>query len=350
MTRLTFRTGLIASAALIASLGTTTAAHAQSTNVTLYGIMDLFVQYGHGGAGTQTSIQSGGVSSSRLGFKGSEDLGGGLSAKFQLEQGIMADTGTQASTTSTWNRQAWVGLFSQQYGSVSMGRQTLPHYDILDAMDTFGTGAGSVSSSGILNYTSRANNSVKYASPVVNGLQGVALASLGEATTPHGDSSNMYSVGATYTAGALNAGVAYNAFKPATTGPEAKYTLLTASYDLGVAKLAGTLQSIRNFGNADNADRTEAMFGVNVPVTDKNTVSAQVGANRVAHTHGGDAVQWSVGDAHELSKRTKVYAILSFINNGSNTAYSTNTATATGPVTSNGKDVSSLQLGIRHAF
>ncbi len=345
MTRTFFRTGLIATAALIAAT-----AQAQSSNVTVYGIMDLFVQYGHGGAGTQTAVQSGGVSGSRLGFKGTEDLGNGVQAKFQLEQGISADTGAQASSTSAWNRQAWVGLFSQQLGALTAGRQTLPHYDILDNHDTFGTGAGSVSSSGILNYTSRGNNSLKYTSPTVGGFQAMAFASLGEVTAPHGDSNNLYSLGGTYAAGPLSAGVAYNVFKPATTGVDAKYALLTASYDLGVAKLAGALQQVRNLGNADNVDRTEVMVGVNVPLSETNTLSAQVGGNRVAHTSGGDAVQWSLGDTIVLSKRTKVYAIASFINNGSNTAYSTDTATAKGPTTTAGKDVSSLQVGIRHAF
>ena len=77
----------LAAIALAASFG----AQAQSS-VTLYGIVDMFVQYGKGDS-TTLAVQSGGVSSSRLGFKGTEDLGGGLKANFQLEQGILADTG-----------------------------------------------------------------------------------------------------------------------------------------------------------------------------------------------------------------------------------------------------------------
>lgn len=343
--KITLRAGLIAGATLLAAAS----AQAQSS-VTLYGIVDMFVQYGHGSTGNGFSVQSGGVSSSRIGLKGSEDLGGGLSAKFQLEQGILADTGALGQGGLAWGRQAWVGLSSTSWGALSLGRQNLPQYIILDSFDTFGTGAGSSAESGVVSTVSRADNSVVYQTPSFGGLQGSVMVATGE-TDNHADYGNKYAAGATYTAGAFSAGLAVNVFKAtASTNVDSRYALLTAAYDFGVAKVSGAVQSVRNSGDVDSNDRREMMLGVTVPVSATDTLSAAVGASRTAHTSGGSGVQWSFGEAHALSKRTKLYAVASFINNGGQKAYTTTAATGEGPVTTAGKDVSSLQVGIRHAF
>ncbi len=346
-----FRRGAFAVLGAVA-LAASASAQAQSS-VTLYGIVDMFVQYGKGD-GTQLAVQSGGVSSSRLGFKGTEDLGGGLKANFQLEQGILADTGALGNGGLAFGRQAWVGLSSADWGSLSAGRQTIPQYDILDSFDTFGTGAGSSASSSIVSTTSRANNSVKYRSPTLAGFTGVALVGLGETTpsaTNSGDNANVYSLGGTYSAGAFSAGLALNVFKRGTNAQQdARYALASASYDFGVAKLSGTVQKVRNLAGNEAADRTEAMLGVSVPVSDRNTVSAAMGQVRTSGSDERNARQWTLGGTHLLSKRTSLYAVLSHIDNGAATSYTTTTATGTGPTTSAGKDVSSLQVGVRHAF
>lgn len=344
------RTGAIA-AALIAATTAQAQSSTPSSTVTLYGIMDFFLQYGHGGAGTQVAVQSGGVSSSRIGLKGSEDLGGGLKANFQLEQGILADTGTLGQGGLTWGRQSWAGLSSANWGALSAGRQYLPQYSILDAFDTFGTGAGSSAESGVVSTTSRANNSVVYQTPTFGGFSASAMYAAGETTTGSGDNANVYALGSTYSNGPFSAGLAINVFKRATdANVDSRYVLLTAAYDLGVAKVSGGLQSVRNLGGVDANDRQEMMLGVAVPATDVDTLSAAVGASRTSHSDGLSAVQWSLGATHVLTKRTKLYAVASFINNGSDTAYTTTAATGLGPTTTNGKDVSSLQVGIRHAF
>ncbi len=257
------RTSLVRSAALGAiALAAATAAQAQSpspSSVTLYGIVDMFVQYGKGDS-TQLAVQSGGVSGSRLGVKGSEDLGGGLKAQFQLEAGILADTGAQANASSFFSRQSWVGLSSSTWGALTVGRQTIPQYDILDAFDTFGTGVGSSASSSIVSTTSRANNSVKYSSPNLGGFSGVALVGMGETTpsaTNSGDNANVYALGGTYSNGPFGAGLALNMFKRGTNAQvDARYVLATASYDFGVAKLSGAVQKVRNLSGVDTVDRT----------------------------------------------------------------------------------------------
>lgn len=350
MSPITQRPTLALIAAACMAIGT--GAQAQSS-VTLYGIADLFVQYGKGN-GTQVAVQSGGVSSSRVGFKGKEDLGGGLTAQFQLEAGLLADTGAPANTSSFFARQSWVGLSSEAWGALNAGRQTVPQYDILDAFDTFGTGAGSAASSGIVSTTSRANNSLKYRSPSLGGFCAMALVGLGETTptpTNSGDNANVYALGGTLAQGPFSAGLALSVFKRADdTKTDARYVLLAASYDLGMAKLSGTVQQVRNLAGSDSNDRTEAMLGVGVPLTPVNTVSMAYGQVRTAGNTSLNARQWTLGANHVMSKRTSLYGVLSHIGNGAVTSYTTTTATGLGPTTSAGRDVSSLQLGMRHAF
>lgn len=334
------------------ALAAASTAQAQSA-VTLYGIVDLFVQYGKGDS-TQLAIQSGGVSGSRLGVKGSEDLGGGLKVQFQLESGILADTGAQANSTSFFNRQSWVGLSSESWGAVSAGRQTLPQYDILDAFDTFGTGVGSSASSDIVSTTSRANNSVKYRSPTLGGFSGTALVGMGETTpspTNSGDNANVYALGGTYANGAFSAGLALNLFKRATNATvDSRYVLATAAYDFGVAKVSGAVQKVRNLSGVESNDRTEAMVGVSVPVTARNSVSLAMGQVSTAGDSSRNARQWTLGATHVVSKRTSFYGVLSHIGNGASTSYTTTAANGLGPTTSAGQDASSLQVGVRHAF
>jgi predicted porin len=352
MNTVAFNKTLVCRAAIGAlALAASCAAQAQS-QVTLYGIVDIFVQYGKGD-GTQTAIQSGGVSGSRFGLKGAEDLGGGLQAKFQLESGILADTGAQANT-AFFNRQSWVGLSSASWGTVSAGRQTIPQYDILDSFDTFGTGVGSASSSGIVSTTSRSNNSVKYTAPTVAGFSGVALVGLGETTptdTNSGDNANVYALGGTYVAGPFSAGVAINVFKqPTNTNVDSRFLMLTAAYDFGVAKVNGVVQTVRNLSGTDTVDRKEVMAGVSVPLTSADTVSAAYGRVSTSGNSDLNASQWTLGATHVLSKRTSFYGVLSGIDNSALTSYTTTAANGLGPSTSAGKDVTSLQVGIRHAF
>ena len=146
------------STALAALLACSGSAFAQS-NVTLYGVADVYMQFAKGDQSSK-SLESGGLSGSRLGFKGREDLGDGLKAFFQLETGMAMDTGKTTQGGVFFGRQALVGL-SGGFGSFSAGRQYTPHFIALDADDPFETGAGSAVSSGIVTVlASRANNSL----------------------------------------------------------------------------------------------------------------------------------------------------------------------------------------------
>ncbi len=337
------------SLAAIAALGAPTLALAQSS-VTIYGIADLYLQYGHGGAGTSTAVQTGGVSGSRLGFKGTEDLGSGLSAQFKLEMGINADTGSLGQGGLSWGRQAWVGLNQVGLGSVSLGRQETPQYTLLDTFDPYGTGAGSAASSGIVSTLSRADNTILFKSASYSGLSASAMVGMGEKTTSN-TSGNVYGLSAQYSAGPFAAGLALNQLKALdATKVDADLTLLTGSYDFGTFKLTGGVQRVNNLGGDSNVDRTEALVGVWVPVGTKDTLSAGYGYGKTTDQSGTTASQFTLGWSHQLSGRTSLYGIGTYIRNGDLTQYTADAASGAGPATTPGKNVSALQLGIRHAF
>src|SRR5881392_4297802 len=120
-------------------------AHAQ-TNVTIYGLIDAGIVGESGGkAGNVTKVGSGTSGASRIGFRGTEELGNGLSAVFVLESGVKVDTGEVDAAGTLFNRQAFVGLKSKEWGTVTLGRQYTPWYTtITQVADPFAAGyAGS---------------------------------------------------------------------------------------------------------------------------------------------------------------------------------------------------------------
>src|ERR1700730_16325238 len=120
----------------LAVLGAFAGAASAQTNVTVYGIVDAGVQYKNDGnpAGKTLSLQSGIQNGSRLGFKGTEDLGGGLSAIFTFENGFNVDDGTLGQGNRLFGRQAWVGL-NGGFGTVKLGRQQTALYYALTEID-----------------------------------------------------------------------------------------------------------------------------------------------------------------------------------------------------------------------
>ncbi|HEX7647654.1 MAG TPA: porin, partial [Noviherbaspirillum sp.] len=113
---------------------------AAQTAVSVYGLMDLGVVAESGGPGGSLLKLTSGISAgSRIGFRGTEDLGDGLKAKFVIESGIAADTGGVTQGGLVYGRQAFVGL-DGHFGSLTAGRQYAPHFLAIDDIDPFGTG------------------------------------------------------------------------------------------------------------------------------------------------------------------------------------------------------------------
>jgi predicted porin len=210
----------------LALLGAAGAAHAQSS-VTLYGTIDTAITFIHNAnaAGqNQWSIgnaSNGDLSGSRWGLKGSEDLGGGLKAIFQLENGFNPSTGALAQGGRLWGRQAFVGLSANQYGTFTLGRQYDPLVDLVQGItadnyfgSTFAT-AGDVD-----NYdnSSRTSNAIKYVSPNFSGLQVEGMYAFGGVAGATG-SGQTWSAAASYNNGPFSLAAGYFvADNPTVTG------------------------------------------------------------------------------------------------------------------------------------
>ena len=189
------------------------AAHAQSS-VTLYGLIDTGIVYtnnqgGHNAWQEQSSMLSNEV----WGLKGSEDLGGNLHAIFRLENGFNIQNGRQTYSGTMFGRQAYVGLQSDQYGTLTLGRQYDAVVDNLGAIALANNGDGNNLAAhpfdnDNIDDSFYINNSVKYASPTYNGLQ--AEAQYGFSNAAGGFSNNRaYSFGVTYGNGPINLAAAY---------------------------------------------------------------------------------------------------------------------------------------------
>src|SRR5450830_600646 len=169
-------------AAAVMALGAG-AASAQS-NVSIYGIVDAgYVRESGGAIGTVNKITSGVASASRIGFKGSEDLGSGITALFTLETGFRVDTGEVDVSGTIFNRQAFVGLKSNTGGMLTIGRQyTSWHNALAQVGDPFATGMAGTARNLFPDYgpNIRSSNTVQYTAPVYQGFTGEIAWSPGE--------------------------------------------------------------------------------------------------------------------------------------------------------------------------
>ncbi|WP_343722409.1 porin [Herbaspirillum seropedicae] len=191
------------------------AAHAQSSSITIYGAIDASLTYTNKIAtdgkktGSLTAVESGLVKGSRLGVKGSEDLGGGLKAVFTLENGFSIDNGEESHEKLMWGRQANVGL-SGNFGTVLFGRQNDPLNDIGGIASAGGFGVpGRVHSKGLDRTDGqRVNNSIRYNSPNFNGFSFSGIYGFGEQTGKAGGGRS-FGLGGQYVNGPLSLGLGY---------------------------------------------------------------------------------------------------------------------------------------------
>jgi predicted porin len=337
---------LLALAVLTAISG---AASAQSS-VTLYGKVDLGLVYDAGGAaGKSIRVSSGVTGGSRIGFKGVEDLGGGLKASFQLETGFCADSAAGAPNFCTGSnnfmgRQAY-GALSGNFGSLSAGRQYSLGFVNLSTIDPFGTGfAGQINNifdaSGI-----RLNNSVTYTTPVMGGFSIAGEFALGE---HQGDWTAGRETGAavTYATGPIYAGATFYSVNDALGVTADKVWQAGGTYDFGVVKIHGMVQGTKSADDITTAkphDRLNLMGGVTVPLAGGSVMFDYVHTND-KELANQDAQQWGTGYLYPLSKRTSMYVAYAWINNRNGAPFTVGNATETG--TGN----KAFNLGVVHNF
>jgi GBP family porin len=190
-----------------------TAAHAQSS-VTLYGLIDAGITYTnnqHGHSNWQET--SGSVNGSRWGLRGAEDLGGGLKAIFTLENGFGINNGTLKQGGREFGRQAFVGLASNQFGTVTLGRQYDSVVDYVAPLSLTGSQYGGTQfahpfDNDNLNNSFRNNNAVKYQSVNYGGFKFGGMYGFSNAAGAFANNRS-YSAGASYNWGGLNVAAAY---------------------------------------------------------------------------------------------------------------------------------------------
>ncbi|AOJ87234.1 hypothetical protein WS87_11390 [Burkholderia sp. MSMB0856] len=214
------RWGIIVPAALLAG-----AAHAQSS-VTLYGKIEDGINYTSNARGHGTvQLQSGYDYGSRWGIRGTEDLGGGYQAIFTLESGFDVNNGKMSQGGREFGRQAFVGIASERYGTVTFGRQYDPSVDIFSPLTANGNWTGYLFAHPYDNdntdYSFRVNNAVKYVSPVWHGITAEAM--YGFSNQAGGFANNrLYGAALQYQQGGLTVGASYlkinNARNADTTG------------------------------------------------------------------------------------------------------------------------------------
>ena len=228
----------------VATLSTlSTVVHAQSS-VTLYGILDEGIMYQSNVAGGKRIAMDslGGINGSRWGMTGKEDLGGGLRAIFTLESGINLNTGAFGQGGTAFGRQAFVGLNSDSFGTLALGRQ----YDMVQYYPEPISMAGMIGSvmfahPGDLDNTAnsvRVNNAIRYMSPNYRGFSAGAEYSVG-GVAGNTTANSGYSIGAGYTGGPFSFGAAFEYFKnPTSATPGSGFFTDNAS---GASQLAQSL-------------------------------------------------------------------------------------------------------------
>ena len=374
-------------------------AFAATANVDIYGVIGLSVDYVDGGSGTagdsftsQDSESRARVSSntSYIGFKGSEDLGGGLSAVWQIEQAVSIDQGAGTAAGGTWagGRNSFGGLSSKSLGSLTFGNQDTPYKTSTGPLDVFGGGQQLADYRSLFgegtNGSVRATNSVLYTSPSLGGL---TLRALGAAQQENGSTRDprLYSLSGVYSNGPLYAALAYETNRYATTAGATVGSIAGETFtatDIFGASVATETEQKKwragvgyTFGNTKLGlayERSSADFddlsGVNASESTRRNVWYVGAAHKLgnttlkaAYTKAGDlkgepdtgAKQMSVGASYALSKRTELFGLYTQVKNDSDAAYSLGgggTGVHAVAAADVGQDPRGISLGMIHKF
>ena len=367
----------------LAVLAASGAAMAQSS-VTLFGVVDATIRYTDGANGNRWQLANSGYNSSRLGFRGTEDLGGGLSASFWLEAGVNNDNGTgSASNTNnqiggstgtgtqglTFNRRSTVSL-AGNWGELRLGRDFVPYFWNTTIFDPFGTnGVGAVSNmtqaslsainilggGAAANTTAagiRASNSIGYFMPNLGGFYGQAMLAMGENNSkttaglnnPDKSNGNVGSVRVGYANGPFDIAVGWG---QTTFAPSQQYfvTNIGGSWNFGMVKIMG----LWNQEAADTSTNTTLrsntyMLGATMPMGAGELKGSYTWGNSTNDGLKGDQI--ALGYVYNLSKRTALYTTYSYINNdGKAAVYTMDPANA-----KLGKSQWGLDFGLTHRF
>ena len=339
----------------LAVLAASGAAMAQSS-VTLFGNMDARYASGSGSVSNKTQLAKNGMSSSALGFRGVEDLGGGLKASFHLEADVGADDGTGGATNSnnqavtgltsagtqglTFNRKATLGLQGSM-GELRLGRDYSPQFYPDAQYDPFGTNGVA---SNLIAYGGgltavRASNMIAYHSPSVGGFTVMLGSYMGENNTgaAAGKSGDGNGIHVRYAQGKLALGIASSTTKSG-AATEVKTSTMGGSYNFGVATVTFNSNTVSNTGAVDLEGM---MIGAMIPMAGGTLKFSNASLKQGA----AETKRNAVGFVMPLSKRTSVYTTYARNANSGGANRALNGAVTAANASSTGYD-----FGVRHAF
>lgn len=344
------KTTMIKTLSSFALSATFCAVAAAQSSVTLFGTLDLNLRsVDNGRSGSQTTVSAGGLSSSVLGFRGVEDLGGGLQATFWIETGLLPDTGTSASATKFWNRRSTLGLSSNRWGELRMGRDYTATFWNMPTYDPFFTNGVGASFNilptpnivPVATLTRADNMLAYYLPPDLGGINGMLQYALGE-----GDDDNRYA-GARlgYASGPWSTAIAYG--KTWTnTDTHVHLTNWGASWKFSAATVMGQINHIRYGRYA----RTNYLVGASIPVGSHAVrVSYLTSRFKGPTAIADDASQLAIGYVHNLSRRTALYTAMSVLSNGDRGRITIPGGPAV-TAAHNGLRSKGVEVGIRHTF
>ncbi len=362
------------------------AAFAQSS-VTIYGVVDAYGEYLHG-ASTDVRVQSGGLNGSRIGFKGTEDLGSGYYVDFALEGGLNLDTGSSAQGGALFGRQAFGALRSTEFGTISAGRQYSTIYTATDQFSVFSNtpvGAstaviggfaggyepiqGSANVTTLTNATgsevngspARVNNSVRYTTPTFAGFSASGLYGAGE-VTGQTTKTRLFDASVRYTGYGLDAllSLVNDKAQGAALATSADVNTITfaAKYTIDAFHIEGGYirgDDKRNIAVKQNG--TGFWLGGDYRLG-ANLLKAQWVYNKLDNTTSGYAIAagttaktnaFGLGYQYDLSKRTALYAAATRFENKGNVARF-DTSVPSGLTAAGDLNFTQVALGVRHSF
>jgi predicted porin len=295
-------------------------AFAQSS-VTIYGRLNETIE--NQKVGTGSAVWKLVNNSSRIGFKGTEDLGGGLKAGFQIEHGFSPDTG--AANAVFWGRRSEVNLGSSTFGTVRLGNMVSEaYYATADYVSMHNHDTGS-SSDALYAYVGGNTNKVAYHSPSFSGATFDASRTLGEGT-----GSVSYDLAANWDGGPLHLGAGYEKNKTA----DKQQFAIRALYEMGAFTVGGYIQRDENAYAAGNRTNIRLSGMYTMGQTELHLNVGKAGKTGAVADSG--ATQFTAAVNYNLSKRTKVYGYYTKLDDNAASLY--------------GGDFRSLAMGIRHNF
>jgi predicted porin len=338
---------------------------AAQSSLSMFGILDATLAWGRGsgpGSAHKFQVTNSGFSGSRLGFRGAEDLGGGLSASFWLEGAVFVDNGSGSATNTnnqaaggvaapsqglTFNRRSTVSL-AGNWGEIRIGRDYDPQYLNLAAFDPTGTngvGANVVFNAIITGATAnRVSNGINYLLPAnLGGFYGIATYYVGEnpsnAGATHGDGTG-YAARLGYQRGPLNVAVAAGYTRYAAGGVHQNN--IGAQWDFKVVNVMGEYES-----DSNGSTRAKGgLVGALIPVG-SGEVRVSYSRYSVDSVAGADPrySKWVLGYNYIMSKRTNIYTTYARAGNSNGAALGLD-----GAITAPNHATTGLEIGIRHVF